>query len=211
MRIVDGDVIVFQGDSITDAGRDRADEKELGSGYANMVAAWFAASCPEKKVTFYNRGISGNRAVDVSSRWKEDTLSLKPTIVSLLVGINDTWRRYKTNDPTSVEAYETHVRDILQKTQSSCDATILLLEPFVLPIPEDRKEWREDLDPKIHALRQLAVEFNTIYVPLDGIFASVCPQKPAAFWAEDGVHPSAAGHALIAQTWLQAMGITTEQ
>jgi lysophospholipase L1-like esterase len=82
---------------------------------------------------------------------------------------------------------------------------LILLEPFVLPVPVDRVRWREDLDPKIAVVRQLAREFHAILVPLDGIFAQASAQREPAFWAGDGVHPSNAGHALIAQSWLRAV------
>src|SRR5215217_1440945 len=109
--IADNAVVLFQGDSITDAGRlDSADG--MGFGYANYAAAWFSALYPEKRVRFLNRGISGNRAVDLERRWQADCLDLKPDWVSILIGINDTWRRYDGNDPTSTEQYITSYRAI---------------------------------------------------------------------------------------------------
>jgi lysophospholipase L1-like esterase len=198
--------ILFQGDSVTDAGRSREDTSDLGLGYPLLVATWMAAKYPERRVRFVNRGISGNRAVDLKVRWQEDCIDLKPDIVSILIGINDTWRRYDSNDPTPVEVYEANYRDILAGTRAETKALILMLEPFVLPIPEDRIAWREDLDPKIHAMRRLACEFGAILVPLDGIFAAASARRDPAFWAADGVHPTAAGHALIAQSLLKALG-----
>jgi acyl-CoA thioesterase I len=112
----DGDLVLFQGDSITDAGRDYLNPNHLGYGYSLMASAWFQALYPEKQVRFLNRGISGNRAIDLAERWQEDCLDLRPTWISLLIGINDTWRRYDQNDPTSLEAYETTYRSLLQKS-----------------------------------------------------------------------------------------------
>lgn len=202
----EGATVLFQGDSITDAGRSRDNDVELGRGYANMVAAWYSAFCPEDKVRFLNRAISGNRVVDLQTRWEADCLALKPDCVSILIGINDTWRRYDRNDPTSAEAYAEGYRTILQQTRD-IGATILILEPFVLPYPADRVQWREDLDPKIAVARQLAREFGAVYIPLDGIFAAAACRREPAFWAPDGVHPSQAGHALIAKTWLETVGV----
>lgn len=198
-------VVLFQGDSITDAGRDYADTNSLGTGYAMMASAWFSACHPEKNVTFLNRGISGNRVRDLRARWEEDCLNLQPTWVSILIGINDCWRRYDSNDPTAVESFETDYRAILEKVKQELNADLILCEPFVLPHPADREKWREDLDPKIAVVRKLAREFEAIYVPLDGVFAQASAQRHPEFWAGDGVHPSPAGHALIAQNWLKAV------
>ena len=204
-RIEDNATVLFQGDSITDAGRVRNDPNGMGGGYAMMAAAWFSAKYPEKRVRFLNRGNSGNRAKDLEARWKPDCLDLKPTWVSIMIGINDTWRRYDSNDPTSAAAYESSCRAILSAVRDRLGAKLILLEPFLLPVPEDRRAWRVDLEPRLDALRRVAVEFHALHVPLDRIFAEAATRREPAFWAADGVHPSAAGHALIAQSWLQAV------
>ena len=198
--------VLFQGDSITDCDRDYANDSNLGSGYPAMVAAWFAARQPAARVTFINRGISGNRAKDLEARWQQDCIALKPDVVSVLIGINDTWRRFDSNDPTPVAAFERSYRAIAERVRNELGATLVILEPFVLPVPADRVAWRDDLDPKIQAARRVAADFGAVYVPLDGMFARAAAQRDAAFWAGDGVHPSPAGHALIAQAWLEAVG-----
>ena len=203
--IEDGAVVLFQGDSITDAGRDRYESSHLGFGYAMMASAWFSALYPEKSVRFLNRGISGNRAVDLRERWQEDSLDLHPSWISIMIGINDTWRRYDQNKPTSVQEYEAAYRAILEQTRERLNARLILCEPFVLPTSEDRAVWHEDLDPKIGVVRRLAREFSAILVPLDAIFAQAVTQREPAFWASDGVHPTFEGHALIAQSWLRAL------
>ncbi len=206
VKIEKNSVVLFQGDSITDCGRSREVDSQLGSGYANMTAALFSAAHPELNVTFLNRGISGNRAKDLKERWVADCLELKPDWLSVFIGINDCWRRYDRNDPTSPEEFEASYRFILEAVKSELKNTkIILLEPFVLPVPEDRKAWREDLDPKIQVTRELAREFETYFIPLDGIFAQASVLKPSAFWAADGVHPTQAGHALIAKHWLSVV------
>jgi len=202
--IEDNVTVLFQGDSITDANRDRGNAAGMGSGYAMMTAAWFSASHPGKKVSFMNRGVSGDRAKDLVARWRPDCLDLKPSMVSIMIGINDVWRRYDGNDPTSPEDFERDYRFILDQTVRS-GAKLVLLEPFVLPVPEDRKRWREDLDPKISVVHGLAKEFGAILVPLDRLFMEACRSRPPEFWAADGVHPSPAGHALISQAWLSAV------
>ncbi|GIP38352.1 lipase [Paenibacillus sp. J31TS4] len=206
MLIADREVVLFQGDSITDAGRNREAAGDLGKGYALMAAGLFASLYPEMGVTFYNRGISGNRVKDLQARWQQDCLDLKPTLVSIYIGVNDCWRRYDRNDPTSVEQFEAGYRDLLETTKRELDPKLVLIEPFVLPVPEDRKEWRVDLDPKIHVVRELAREYGAKLVPLDGLFAQASARMEPARWAHDGVHPSPAGHALIARAWLEAVG-----
>ena len=203
--IEEGAVVLFQGDSITDAGRSRESDDDLGRGYAMMTAAWFSAMHPELRVRFINRGIGGNAVKDLSARWQEDCLDLKPTWVSILIGINDAARRYSRNEPVLIEDFESTYRGILAKTKDTLNARFVLLEPFVLPIPEDRIQWREDLDPKIEAVRRLACEFQAVLIPADGIFAQASARRELGFWAADGVHPSPAGHALIARAWLEAV------
>ncbi|AFK87468.1 MULTISPECIES: SGNH/GDSL hydrolase family protein [Thermoanaerobacterium] len=202
MLLKDGDVVLFQGDSVTDAGRDRENPDDLGFGYPNIIASMFYALHPELNVKFLNRGISGNRVRDLKERWQNDCIDLKPTVVSILIGINDTWRNYDNSDYTSPEKFEEDYRYILEKTRKNLDAKIIIMEPFVLPVPEDRKEWRVDLDPKIHVVRNLSREFEAYFIPLDGIMAKYSTAKDPAFWASDGVHPTNAGHAIIAKEWL---------
>ncbi len=198
-------LVLFQGDSITDCGRSRESDADLGRGYASLIAAWFSAAWPEKKARFVNRGISGHRVKDLRARWQADCLDLQPALVSILIGINDTWRRYDSGDPTSAESFEADYRAILSDVRQHTTARLVLGEPFVLPVPEDRRAWRVDLDPKIAVVRQLACEFGAILLPLDGLFAQAAARREPAFWAADGVHPSPAGHALIAQAWLRTV------
>ncbi len=195
-------VILFQGDSVTDAGRSSEDDAELGLGYPRLVSSWLGAAHPDRRLRFLNRGISGNRVKDLRARWQEDCLDLKPDLVTILIGINDCWRRYDRNDPTSKEKFEEDYRFILSETKKHTGAEIILLEPFVLPYPEDRVAWREDLDPKIHVVRKLARQFGARLIPTDGLFAQASAQREPQFWAPDGVHPSPAGHALIARSLL---------
>ena len=116
------------------------------------------------------------------------------------------WRRYDSHDPTSTEAYERDYRAILTDVRDKLGARLIVVEPFLLPIPPDREAWRIDLDPKIAVARKLAREFDAIFVPLDGPFAAAAARREMGFWLPDGVHPTAAGHALIAQAWLKAVG-----
>ena len=203
MQLRKNQTILFQGDSITDCGRNRQDPKSLGGGYAMMTAAWLSAQYAPYHLTFLNRGNSGNRAADLVSRWDADCIALRPDWVSIMIGINDTWRRYDSGAATTAAAFEAAYRAILARTASELKARIVMCEPFVLPHPPDRVAWREDLDPKLDAVRRLAKEFDAVLVPLDRIFADACRRQPPPYWAGDGVHPTLAGHALIAQSWIR--------
>ena len=203
--IQDDQTVLFIGDSITDTGRDRDDDSDLGSGYANFVAAWFTARYPHRRVRFLNRGISGNRVQDLQDRWQRDCIDLKPDWVSILIGINNTMRRYDSNMMTSDDEFRASYHELLRQVKQQLHAPIILLEPFLLTVQDDMRAWRADLNPKIDSIRQLAVEFGAFYVPLDGLFAAVAARRGMAFWLPDGVHPTQAGHALIAQAWLDAI------
>lgn len=199
--------VLFIGDSITDCGRDRSNPELLGGGYAHMLAGRLGMDYAEFDLRFLNLGISGNRVKDLKARWEEDCIDHKPDILSILIGINDTWRKYDSNDPTPAESYKEDFRFILEEARSKLDCQIVVMEPFVLPVPEDRKNWREDLDPKIQAARELSLEYADAYVPLDGIFAAAACRQDPAYWTPDGVHPSYKGHALMAESWLEYTGL----
>lgn len=208
MKIDPASRILFQGDSITDCQRNRDLFDDLGRGYVNMTAGFLNARYPELGAECLNRGISGNRTGDLLARWEEDCLLLEPDVLSLLIGINDVWRRYDRDLPTSAETFADNYRQLLRSTRERLpEVRILLLEPFLLPVPEDRRRWREDLDPKLAVVRDLAREFEADLIPLDGLFATASTRQPCAFWAHDGVHPSPAGHGLIAQAWLDAVSV----
>lgn len=204
MRISPSDRILFIGDSITDCDRRRDDPKHLGWGYAAFTAARLQARLASPDLVVLNRGISGNRLGDLLARMDPDLIDLKPNVVSILIGINDTWRRFDSNPPLIVEpaVFRDQYRRLLTHIRNMLAARIILLEPFLLHVPADRHAWREDLNPKIDVVREMALEFDTELLPLDGIFAEAATRAPAAYWLGDGVHPTAAGHSLIADSWL---------
>ena len=210
MLIYPGDTVLFTGDSITDCGRARDDAKSLGFGYAAFIAAQLQLLVASPDLQILNRGISGNRARDLLGRADADLLDLRPTVVSILIGINDTWRRYDSRDATTAAAFEKDYRALLEQMREKLDVRIILLEPFLLHVPDDRHAWREDLNPKIDVVRKLASEFATELIALDGVFARAATRAPAAYWAADGVHPTAAGHALIADAWLGEVEVGQE-
>jgi lysophospholipase L1-like esterase len=208
MILSPNDHVLFYGDSITDCGRNRDTEPGSpagwGQGYAYLVAAQLSAQFADWNLTFTNRGNSGDRIGNLEERLAKDVLAAKPNVVSLLIGINDTWRRYDSNLTSAIPEFAAGYRRILTILRNH-DIGIVILEPFLLPVPEDRKSWREDLNPRIDAIREVARQFDVTYIPLDGIFAAASCVRDSAYWLPDGVHPSPAGHALIAGHWIDAL------
>lgn len=202
----ENDVVLFQGDSVTDCGRNRDNLYDLGVGYPLIISSLLGHKLSHLNMKFINKGISGNRSIDLVNRWQEDCVDLKPTVVSILIGINDTWRKFDSNDATSTEEFEANYRKILDDVKK-LGARIVLMEPFVHPYPDDRKAWREDLDPKIQVVRQLAKEYGAVLVPTDGIVNAGFVAVPEKYYSEDGVHPTYAGHGLLAEAWCKAVGI----
>ncbi|GHV68777.1 lipase [Spirochaetia bacterium] len=200
--------VLFQGDSITDCGRDYQNKDSLGAGYPAKIAGIWENIFPEKKLTFINRGISGNRAIDLLGRYETDFKALRPDLVSILIGINDTWRRYDSGDPTTAADFEKNYRTLLENLKRDLPkAIIVIMEPFLLETTPP-KDWREDLDPKIQAVRNLAKEYADVFVPLDGIFTRYAVEGlDEAAMAADGVHPTPTGHGIIALQWLKALGV----
>lgn len=207
VTILPGTTVLFIGDSITDAGRDRANPDDLGHGYALMAAALFTAANPDLGAQFVNRGIGGDRVRDLRARWAQDCLAVNPAVVSVMIGINDTWRRFDSGEATSTEEYEADYRAILTAAREQQQARFVLIEPFLLPVTDDQHAWRADLDPRIAVTRRLAAEFDAALVPADGLFAAAAADAGPYTWVTDGVHLTPAGDALLAQAWLRAVTV----
>lgn len=195
--------LVFAGDSITDAGRDRDDLASLGTGYVSLIAAELPGA------TVVNAGIGGDRARDLEKRWADDVEPHRATTLTVYVGVNETWRAFDQDDPTTPEDFEATYRRL---TERSGGARLLLVEPFILPVPEVRDGWLEgergaaaldDLAGKRAVVAGLARDLGATLVPLHGIMTAAAGADPAAL-ADDGVHPTPAGARLIADAWLDA-------
>lgn len=199
--------IVFIGDSITDAGR-RDDPDHLGHGYVRLVSEALAARGDTRPIV--NTGISGNRVVDLRARWERDALAHDPELLSVYVGVNDTWRRYDSGDPTTADAFEQSYRSILREAQDRLAPRMILVEPFVLPVTAEQERWgAEDLDAKRAVVATLAAEFGAAFIPLQSFLLDAAAQHGSgraghAALAADGVHPTPLGSELIAGAWLAA-------
>ena len=200
--------VLFQGDSITDCGRHREAVEPnigLGAGYAMLSAGRLLADHPEKNIQVFNRGISGNRVVDLYARWKIDALNLKPDVLSILIGVNDTWHAFGSNNGVGVERYGRIYHEIITWTlQALPDIKIVLCEPFVLEFGAVAEEWLEEIDERRRIVKNLAEEFNLPLVPIQSVLNEALKQAPPEYWLNDGVHPSLAGHQMISDQWLKA-------
>ncbi|MFD6176823.1 MULTISPECIES: SGNH/GDSL hydrolase family protein [unclassified Isoptericola] len=188
--------LVFVGDSITDAGRDRGDAASLGDGYVSLVAR----ALPGAEVV--NVGVAGDRAVDVEARWERDVAPSAPDILTVYVGVNDTWRRFDSDDATSAEAFETTYRRLLDRVPGT--PRLVLVEPFLLPVRDDQLGWLEDLDGKRDVVARLAAESGAALVPLHSLLTRAAGAAGAAALAPDGVHPAPPASRIIADAWLTA-------
>ena len=197
--------LLFIGDSITDCGR-REDPDELGAGYVRLLAEHHAAH--EPTATVINRGISGNKVADLEARFAEDCLEHSPDVVTIYVGVNDSWHRYTRGERVTDEDFERGYRNLLdQLAETVPNATVVMVLPFVADVDETAARIHEDLDVKVAIIRSLAAERGHVVVDLEQVLATALTagHTPGSV-APDGVHPTPAGHRLIADAWLDAIG-----
>lgn len=197
--------ILFQGDSITDAGRDRSDPHNLGPGYPFYAADLIKKAFPDKDFEFINLGISGNQTKDLVERLQADFIDIDPDIVSIHIGVNDTWHHAADKSWISNEVFEERYRKVLSEIKAKTNAKILIIEQFLLSVP-DKDFFREDLNGKIDVTRKLAREFADYYIPLDGLFAQACiGGVEPTHWSDDGVHPNKNGSEFIGALYADAI------
>lgn len=201
--------IVFQGDSITDSGRNTNSGSciSIGQSYPMLIAAKLGYEKPGE-YQFVNRGISGNRVVDIYSRIKADCWNHNPDVLSLLVGINDVWHEINCQNGVDVKRFERVYAMLIEDTMERFpDIRMLLLEPFALPGEATTPHWeifRDGAKERGEVVARLADRYHQIFVPLQEKFDEAAKRYPQPHWLADGVHPYPAGHAVIAQAWLEA-------
>ncbi|MDT8302986.1 MAG: SGNH/GDSL hydrolase family protein [Sedimentisphaerales bacterium] len=205
-------IIVFQGDSITDAGRDKErennenDKNALGRGYVYSIAAHLLANQPGDGLKIYSRGISGNKVFQLADRWDKDCLDLKPDILSILIGVNDIWHSLNGNYDGTVEKYEKDYRALLKRTFKALpNLKLVICEPFVLRCGAVNDKWFPEFDKYRAVARKMSKEFKTLFVPFQSMFDDAVKEVSPSYWAGDGVHPSMAGAQLMAQEWLKTV------
>jgi len=204
-------VIVFQGDSITDGGRNRQQldpnrRNTLGNGYVNLIVARLLGEHPEAALRCYNRGISGNKAYQLAERWQEDCLDLQPDVLSILIGVNDFWHSLTSGYEGTVKTYEQDLRALLDRTKAVFpDIKLILGEPFaVAGGTAINADWYPAFDAYRTAAYTVASDYQAQWIPYQTLFDEALGIAPVEYWCPDGVHPDPAGNHLMAEAWIEA-------
>ncbi|MBA2470675.1 MAG: SGNH/GDSL hydrolase family protein [Chloroflexia bacterium] len=206
MLFEQGQKVVFIGDSITDCGR-RDANAPFGNGYANLVRVFVTARYPELDLTFENRGIGGDTARHLDARWEKDVLAEHPDWLVVKIGINDVWRTFDSDGvgAVAIDEYETTYRRLLQIAVDRTGCRLIVAEPYVIEA-DTADPMRAQMDRYGLVARKLAAEFGAVNVQTQGAFDRALQTTTPADWADDRIHPNLAGHAVIAQTFLRAIG-----
>lgn len=201
-------VILFQGDSITDAGRNKEDmsynnPRILGSGYAMLAAANLLEEYAELNLKIFNRGISGNKVYQLAERWDKDCLELKPDILSILIGVNDFWHKLNGNYNGTLDVYRNDYIALIERTLKALpNVRLIIMEPFAVPgVKAVDQKWYPDFIGYQNAAREIAAKFSATFIPLQKVFDEGIKLVQGSYWTGDGVHPSLAGAQLMAEAW----------
>ena len=211
IKLSENEIILFQGDSITDAGRVKTEtspnsQKALGTGYAFLASADLLNLNPDKDLKIFNKGISGNKVYQLAERWESDALDIKPTVLSILVGVNDYWHMKKHNYPGTIDTYRKDYDALLKlTTQKIPNIKLIIGEPFAILGTSVDQSWFSELKPYQTVARELANKYDAAFIPYQKIFDNALKLAPVEYWAPDGVHPSIAGARLMASAWLEAI------
>lgn len=206
-------VILFQGDSITDAGRSREEAKQansqkaLGGGYAWLASSQILVDRPSDGLKIYNRGISGHKVPQLASRWQEDCIDIKPDVLSILIGVNDIWHKLNGKYDGTPASYERDYLALIERTMKALpNVKLVICEPFVLRCGAVKDNWFPEFDAYRASAKKVAETSGAIFVPFQTMFDEAAKLAPPNHWAGDGVHPSPAGASLMAHNWLKAVG-----
>jgi lysophospholipase L1-like esterase len=216
VKVAKENVILFQGDSITDAGRSRDKDKMsapnnqpgLGNGYAWFAAASLLVDRPVDGLLIFNRGVSGNKVFQLAERWQTDCLDLKPDVLSILIGVNDIWHTLepKLGYKGTLEIYENDYHALIERTIKALPKVKLVIcEPFVLNCGAVKESWFPEFNRYRAAAKRVAEKHRATFVPFQAMFDVAVKFAPPEHWANDGVHPTAAGAALMAHFWMKAV------
>lgn len=196
--------ILFQGDSVTDAGRDRSNPHDMGEGYPKYASAMIEDTFSDVDFEFVNLGIGGNRTENLVERLYDDFVNVQPDIVSILIGINDVWHRHSHGIETTDEQFEANYRKVLTALKEQTNAKIMIISPFLLSA-SDKENFRPELDSIIQIVEKLADEYADVYLPLDKQFADALKEESPDFYSADGVHPNTEGACFIGERYLRAI------
>ncbi len=212
ISIGEGNVILFQGDSITDWGRDKKaidfnSFGVLGSGYVSPTAGYLLYKHADKKLQIYNKGVSGNKVYQLLERWDDDCIKLKPNVLSILIGVNDFWHTLTGGYKGTSETYANDLKKLLDRTKQALpDVKLIIGEPFALKgVKSVDEKWYPVFDEYRAASKQIADQYGAVFIPYQAIFDKAVEIAPAPYWSLDGVHPSLAGANLMAHSWLETV------
>lgn len=198
--------ILFQGDSITDAGRIRESEFDQGKGYPAYVSARLGLDNPGE-YKFYNKGISGNRIVDVYARIKADIINLKPDYMSILIGVNDVWHEFGAKNGVEAEKFEKIYSMLIEEIKEALpDIKIMIMEPFVLEgtgTEEHIDEFKAEVAKRAAAAKRIAEKYSLSFMSLQEDLNELTKKAPNDYWLADGVHPQITFHQYIADKWVK--------
>lgn len=193
--------IVFFGDSITDASRDRANDASLGNGYVAILYEKLKNLYEDVKFEFLNRGVGGDRVAELAARVDADVVAEKPDIAVVLIGINDVWTREGAAEAFDEAAFAAAYEEVLSKIKG-CGAKLIVVEPFLFAVP-DKKRFRRNFDRMLGIIRSLAEKYADAFVPLDEMFAGVSQSVGISAYSADGIHPTHRASRLIADNTIK--------
>ncbi len=209
----DGLTILFQGDSITDAGRDRSryyanHAGGLGDGYVGQIATDLLGQNHDKNLKIYNRGISGHKVYQLADRWEEDCMQLKPDILSILIGVNDFWHMLNGHYDGTAEIYDRDFRALIDRTLRELpDLELIIAEPFCVAggSAVGSERWVREFPAYQELSKKIAEDYGAAFIPLQSIFEEALQKSDVSYWCPDGVHPSMAGSYIMAEAWLSVL------
>jgi lysophospholipase L1-like esterase len=205
-------IILFQGDSITDAGRIREENsfnnsRSLGSGYPMLAGAELLGKYASLNLKVFNKGVSGNKVFQLADRWDADCLDIKPDILSILIGVNDIWHKLNGQYNGTVEIYKHDYIALLERTKKALpNVKLIICEPFAVPgVKAVDDKWYPEFYGYQKAAREISDQFGATFIPYQRIYDEAQKQAPGAYWTPDGVHPTLAGAQLMSQAWVEAV------
>lgn len=204
--------LLFIGDSITDAGRNRPVAEglfdPLGKGYVTQVSALLGAAYPDRPVRVVNTGCSGNTVRDLKGRWQSDVLDLKPDWLSIMIGTNDVWRQFDMplfpEAAVQPEEYEATLDALVGTTKPLLKGLVLMTPFYAEPNQGDAMRARMDQYGKI--VLAVAKKHGVIGVDTQAAFDRALKHQHSSNLSWDRVHPNLTGHMILARAFLDAVG-----
>ena len=205
-------VILFQGDSITDAGRNKEDNsynnpRALGTGYVLFTTSELLADYPQLNLKIYNKGISGNKVYQLAERWDKDCLEIKPDVLSILIGVNDFWHKLNGNYNGTPEIYKNDYIALVERTKKALpDVKLIICEPFAVSgVKAVDAKWFPEFYEYQKISREVADKFGATFLPFQKVYDEAQKKAPGSYWTGDGVHASLAGAAIMAEAWMEVI------